>query len=180
MEDNVADAMNRGFFLAPNLIGEGDFDPLLAQAIQNVKDEAEEVEVAAEARKAALARAADARKATAPNPPHPESSAEFRSMVNELVGALGMRYVALIGGATRTGLLADWMGGYSVPAGEHIAKLRLAFELVEILHPRVGDKDAEHWFLTKNPALDNQMPLALIVLRPAASVQERLRAAAAV
>jgi hypothetical protein len=41
-DESVADAMNRGMFLAPELIGEGREDPLLEQARRNVAQEARE------------------------------------------------------------------------------------------------------------------------------------------
>jgi hypothetical protein len=40
--ETVADAMNRGMFLAPELIGEGREDPLLEQARRNVAQQARE------------------------------------------------------------------------------------------------------------------------------------------
>jgi len=48
--DSVADQMNRALFLAPDEIDEDEEDPLLAQAEENVEDEALE-EDAPEARR---------------------------------------------------------------------------------------------------------------------------------
>ena len=42
--ESVADAMNRGMFLAPDLIGEDEEDPLLEQAEENVQDDFERAE----------------------------------------------------------------------------------------------------------------------------------------
>jgi len=42
--ESVADQMNRGLFLAPDLIGEDEDDPLLEQAEENVDAEADEIE----------------------------------------------------------------------------------------------------------------------------------------
>jgi hypothetical protein len=50
--ESVADAMNRGMFLAPDLIGEGDEDPLLEQAEKNAEDDFVRAEERDEERKA--------------------------------------------------------------------------------------------------------------------------------
>ncbi|MBV8423629.1 MAG: hypothetical protein JO349_00445 [Candidatus Eremiobacteraeota bacterium] len=42
--ESVADQMNRGLFLAPDLIGEDEDDPLLEQAEANVEETVEEAE----------------------------------------------------------------------------------------------------------------------------------------
>lgn len=42
--ESVADQMNRGLFLAPDLVGEGEDDPLLEEAEENVEETVEESE----------------------------------------------------------------------------------------------------------------------------------------
>lgn len=175
MGDDVADQINSGYFLAPGLVGEGEIDPLLAQALQNVADEAEDAAAAVEARKAPPLPPLEKPQ---PRALDPGSTPDFRALLVELVRILGRRYVAVIGGATRTGLLADWIHGFAMPTAEHVARLKLAFSLVQTLRKHLDDRAVEQWFLTRNDLLDGQMPIALLVLQPSVSTEERLRSAA--
>lgn len=176
MDDDVATSMTRALFLAPSLIDERELDPLLAQAIQNVEDTAEQATAAAEARKAAANAVAAPRPA--PKKFHPESTSELRSTVIELVRILGRRFVAVIGGAQRTGEVHEWMIGESVPTPEHIARLRLAFHVASTLRKRLDDKAVGQWFFTKNDRLNGQMPISIVCLQSGAETEERLLAAA--
>lgn len=176
MNDDVATSMTRALFLAPSLIDERELDPLLAQAIQNVEDTAEQATVAAEARKAA---------AQAPAPPrpaskgfHPDSTPEFRASAIELVRILGRRFVAVIGGAQKTGEVHEWMIGESMPTPEHVARLRVTFHLVSTLRKRLDEKAVQRWFFTKNDRLDGQMPISIVCLRSGAETEGQLLAAA--
>jgi len=49
--ESVAGQMNRDLYLAPDLIGEGEDDPLLEQAKENVEDDVERNEKRDKARK---------------------------------------------------------------------------------------------------------------------------------
>ena len=49
--ESVADAMNRGLFLAPDLIGEGEDDLLLEQAQENVEEDFDTAEAREQERK---------------------------------------------------------------------------------------------------------------------------------
>ncbi|MGH7661855.1 MAG: hypothetical protein ACRENA_13190 [Vulcanimicrobiaceae bacterium] len=177
MDDDVATSMTRALFLAPSLIDERELDPLLAQAIQNVDDEAAEAAAAVEARKAAAAKPA----AAPPRPAktfHADSTPEFRASVTELVRIVGRRFVAVIGGAMKTGDVHAWMIGESVPTPEHRARLRLAFQVVTKLRKRLDDKAIAEWFFAKNDTLDGQTPISIVCLQSGAATEERLVAAA--
>ena len=178
MEDrSVADAMNSALYLAPELVGDAEVDPLLDQAFQNVEDDAEDYEDAAAARRAP----------PLPPPPtpeprkfDPESTPEFRAMVVELVTVLGRRYVAVLGGAGATGELADWIHGYAMPQQERADRLRLAYKLVQTLRNKpLDDKRVEQWFVARNDALGGRMPIEVLYVQPPASVSDSLMKAAA-
>ena len=177
MEDrSVADAMNSALYLAPELVGEAEVDPLLDQAFQNVDDDVEDIEDAEAARRAPPLP-------PAPEPerrkPDPDSTPEFRAMLVELIRILGRRYVAVLGGAGATGELADWVHGFAMPIPEGIDRLHLAYSVVQTLRKKpIDDKAIEQWFVTKNDALDGQMPIEALFLEPPAKLRDKLTKAA--
>jgi hypothetical protein len=177
MDDDVATSMTRALFLAPSLIDERELDPLLAQALRNVDDAAAEAAAAVEARKAAAAK-------PEPEPSrrqktfHADSTPEFRSSVTELVRILGRRFVAVIGGAQKTGDVHEWMIGERVPTPEHMARLGVAFRVVTKLRKRLDDKAVAQWFFSKNDKLGGQTPISIVCLQSGAAIEGRLLAAA--
>jgi hypothetical protein len=180
MEDSVADQMNSGLFLAPDLVGEYETDPLLAQAMQNVDDTVDEIE-AREAAKT-LTAAHKERKTSYVRPVHeihmPDSEAkELREIVATLVPLLGRRYTAVIGGVDETGAIAGWVRGVGAPSDERLARLRLAYHVAKAL-TSLDEAKARHWFLEPNGRLNNQRPIALVASQPAETVKDQLLSAA--
>lgn len=174
--ESVAGAMNRALFLAPDLIGEDESDPLLQQALKNVEDDAARFQAQEAARAAETQPSAEnLRVATRPL----EADAETRETVLTLVGLLGRKYTSVIGGAPRTGVVAQWVQGSAAPTADRMSRLRLTYRLAQVLRARFDDATVRTWFLTKNQQLGDERPIALLGLQPLSMIEDRLLAAAA-
>jgi hypothetical protein len=175
--ESVADQMNRALYLSPELIGEGEIDPLLVQAFDNVADDAEDYEDAEAAR---IAPPLPPSPVAKQRPFDPQSTPEFRASLVELIRIIGRRSVAVLGGAGSTNELADWVHGFAMPATVGVARLQLAYNLVQTLRKKpMNDQAVEHWFVTRNDVLGDQLPIECLVLSPPDSLRDSLTKAAA-
>jgi hypothetical protein len=81
-------------------------------------------------------------------------------VVAELVGILGKKLTALIGGATDARVVDAWIAGSRLPAQAH-PRLRLALRVAKTLQEHDHASVVGAWFTGLNPKLE-QAPLLLI------------------
>lgn len=121
---------------------------------------------------------------TLPAPPETRPSEEqvfgmaFDQVVGELVECLGGPNVALIGGVSKTSLVADWIRGGRPKSDERAMRLRLALRLARILLSRFSSESVRAWFWGANRRLDDEAPIAVIAQRPLQEIQKDLLGAA--
>lgn len=102
-------------------------------------------------------------------------SSDIRSVVRELVEALGATMVAAIGGVSETRAVKQWMSDRE-PQRPHV--LRFALQLAWIIGEK-GDRNmVRAWFQGLNPHLNDAIPLLLLRERRLTEVQAPLMAAA--
>lgn len=86
-----------------------------------------------------------------------------RSIVRALVAALGPAFVAALAGATSKQHVTQWAEPDGPPPGPQAERrLRLAHKVWCLLVHDRGDEVARSWFLTANPDLGGDSPLAAI------------------
>ena len=102
-------------------------------------------------------------------------ASDIRSVVRELVEALGATMVAAIGGVSETRAVKQWMVDRE-PQRPHV--LRFALQLVWIIGERGDQHMVRAWFQGLNPHLNDAIPLLLLRERRLSDIQAPLMAAA--
>lgn len=83
-------------------------------------------------------------------------------VVTKLRIHLGVRLVAYIGNATSTNSVAEWTSGQRLPARIDADRLRLAFQVAELLGERYSAVTIRSWFEGMNPALGDAAPARIL------------------
>ena len=87
----------------------------------------------------------------------------IRTIVRELVAALGPAFVAALAGATSKQLATQWAEADGPPPGpDAVRRLRLAQRIWSLLVREQGEEGARSWLLRANPDLGGDSPLAAI------------------
>jgi hypothetical protein len=103
---------------------------------------------------------------------------ELPAVVSELVAHLGGPNVAIIGGVSKTSLVAEWMRGGRPKSEDRAMRLRLALRLALIVGSRFSDESVRAWFWGANQRLDDEAPIAVIADLPLRKIQKDLLGAA--
>ncbi|MHB8320142.1 MAG: hypothetical protein ACYDEP_13080 [Acidimicrobiales bacterium] len=101
------------------------------------------------------------------------------AIVTELRSRLGVRLVAFIAGASETRAVHQWASGTRQIRDHEVAdRLRLGYQVTQLLISRDSDKVAQAWFQGLNPKLDDQSPARLLREGKLAEVGPQVLAAA--
>lgn len=85
------------------------------------------------------------------------------AIVAELRQVLGVRLVAYIAGASETRAVHQWAAGSREIRDQEVAdRLRLVYQVTQLLISRDSDKVAQAWFQGLNPKLDDRSPARLL------------------
>jgi hypothetical protein len=103
-------------------------------------------------------------------------SLPIAEVVRRLADLLGATSVAVIGAVHETRAVQQWISGERDPQRAHV--LRFALQLASMISTSASRHMARAWFHGSNPALDDQVPIALLRDRPLETVQAPLMAAA--
>ncbi len=88
---------------------------------------------------------------------------ELPALVKELRGVLGARLVAYIAGVSETRAIHSWAdGARDVRGAETVARLRLTYQLCQLVTARDSSAVAQAWFQGLNPKLDDVSPARLL------------------
>jgi hypothetical protein len=83
-------------------------------------------------------------------------------VVTELRDMLGARLVAYLAGVTETRAVRERAEGIRTPRSPVPERLRLALQVVEMLHARDSAGVVQAWFQGLNPRLDDRSPARLL------------------
>jgi hypothetical protein len=114
-------------------------------------------------------------------PPIPDEQVlgmAFPDVVRELVDVLGAPNVALIGGVSKTSLVADWLKGTRPKSDDRAMRVRLALRLARIVRSRFACESVQAWFWGANRRLDDEAPIAVLSDQPFRDIQRPLLGAA--
>jgi hypothetical protein len=82
------------------------------------------------------------------------------AVVEELVGLLGSRVVAYIGGVSHAKFVDAWAAGHATP--RRTAALRAALEAARILLAAETTRVAQAWFVGANTCLELEAPASVL------------------
>lgn len=83
-------------------------------------------------------------------------------VVAELREVLGARLVAYLAGVTETRAVREWAEGIRTPRSPVPERLRLALQVVEMLHGHDSAGVVQAWFQGLNPRLEDRSPARLL------------------
>ncbi len=83
-------------------------------------------------------------------------------VVAELRDGLGATLVAYLAGVTETRAVREWAEGIRTPRSPVPERLRLALQVVEMLHGRDSAGVVQAWFQGLNPRLEDRSPARLL------------------
>jgi len=103
-------------------------------------------------------------------PPKPDLAAfensirlEPAAIVSELRDRLGVRLVAFLAGVSETRAVHEWASGERrIRQQEVVDRLRLIYQVVELLATRDSDTVIQAWFQGLNPKLEDRSPARLL------------------
>ncbi|MGH9057544.1 MAG: hypothetical protein ACRDYY_17045 [Acidimicrobiales bacterium] len=99
--------------------------------------------------------------------------------VGELRQLLGVRLVAYIAGVSETRAVHQWASGSREIRDHEVAdRVRLVYQVTQLLVSRDSDKVAQAWFQGLNPKLDDHSPARLLREGKLAAVGPQVLAAA--
>ena len=91
---------------------------------------------------------------------------EVASLVRSLQEVLGQRLVAVIAGVSDAKAVGKWARGERTPHPEAEARLRCAFQVVQLLIQRESSETVCAWFVGMNPNLDDRAPALVLADNP--------------
>ena len=103
-------------------------------------------------------------------------SLSMPEVVERLVELLGATAVAAIMGVKETRAVQQWVSGQREPQRPHV--LRFALQLTLMICNLKSRELARAWFHGVNPAIDDQVPIALLRDEPLENIQFILMSAA--
>lgn len=84
------------------------------------------------------------------------------AVVAELRDVLGARLVAYLAGVTETRAVREWAEGTRTPRSPVPERLRLALQVVEMVHGRDSAGVVQAWLQGLNPRLEDRSPARLL------------------
>jgi hypothetical protein len=88
---------------------------------------------------------------------------EPAELVTHLSAHLGARLVAFVAGSTETRAVHEWAAGKRrIRQPEVLERLRLAYQIVQLIGARDDDAVIQAWFQGLNPKLDDRSPARLL------------------
>ena len=91
---------------------------------------------------------------------------ELPSLVRSLQDILGQRMVAVIAGVSDAKAVGKWARGERTPHPENEQRLRVAFQVVQLLLQKESSETVRAWFAGMNPDLDDQAPALMLAKDP--------------
>ncbi|HZQ99937.1 MAG TPA: XRE family transcriptional regulator [Chloroflexota bacterium] len=79
-----------------------------------------------------------------------------------LQAVLGQKLTALLAGTPDPKAVGEWTRGARAPHPGKEARLRVAFQIVELLLQAESERTVRAWFLGMNPYLDDRSPASVI------------------
>jgi hypothetical protein len=83
-------------------------------------------------------------------------------LASRLQAVLGQKLTALLAGTPDPKAVGEWARGGRAPHPGKEARLRLAFQIVELLLQAESERTVRAWFLGMNPYLDDRSPASVI------------------
>lgn len=83
-------------------------------------------------------------------------------LASRLQAVLGQRLTALVAGTPDPKAVGEWARGVRAPHPGKEARLRLAFQVVELLLQAESERTVRAWFLGMNPSLGDRSPASVI------------------
>src|SRR3954454_16395026 len=83
---------------------------------------------------------------------------DIPSLARSLQDVLGQRLVAVIAGVSDARAVGKWARGERTPHPDAEKRLRLAFEVTQLLLQRDSSETVRAWFGGMNPYLDDRAP----------------------
>jgi hypothetical protein len=83
-------------------------------------------------------------------------------LASRLQAVLGQKLTALLAGTPDPKAVGEWARGVRAPHPGKEARLRLAFQIVELLLQAESERTVRAWFLGMNPYLDDRSPASVI------------------
>ena len=93
------------------------------------------------------------------------------ALVRYLQDVLGQRLVALIAGVRDAKAVGKWARGERSPHPEAERRLRLAFQVVELLMHAESAETVRAWWIGMNPDLEDQAPVMVLAEDPTRVLQ---------
>ncbi|MCX6373665.1 MAG: hypothetical protein NTX16_11425 [Actinobacteria bacterium] len=88
---------------------------------------------------------------------------EPAEIVSELRSRLGARLVAYLAGVSETRAVHEWAAGErQIRQSDALDRLRLAYQVVQLIGSRDDDAVIQAWFQGLNPKLDDRSPARLL------------------
>jgi hypothetical protein len=91
---------------------------------------------------------------------------DLPSVVQSLQGVLGQRLVAVIAGVSDAKAVGKWARGERSPHPDAEARLRAAFQIVQLLLQRESSETVRAWFVGMNPDLGDRAPALVLAEDP--------------
>lgn len=91
---------------------------------------------------------------------------DMPALVRSLQEVLGQRMVAVIAGVSDVKAVGKWARGERTPHPETAQRLRVAFQVVQILLQQESAETIRMWFGGMNPDLDDRAPALVLAENP--------------
>ena len=96
---------------------------------------------------------------------------ELPALVRSLQDVLGQRLVAVIAGVSDAKAVGKWARGERTPHPETEKRLRVAFQVTQLLLQRDAAETVRAWFGGMNPDLDDRAPALVLAENPMHVIQ---------
>ena len=96
---------------------------------------------------------------------------EIPTLVRSLQDVLGQRMVAVIAGVSDAKAVGKWARGERTPHPETGQRLRVAFQVVQLLLQKESAETIRAWFGGMNPDLDDRAPALVLAENPLHVIQ---------
>lgn len=96
---------------------------------------------------------------------------ELPPLVRSLQDVLGQRMVAVIAGVSDAKAVGKWARGERAPHPEAERRLRVAFQVVQLLLQKESGETIRAWFTGMNPDLGDRAPALVLAENPLHVIQ---------
>ncbi len=97
--------------------------------------------------------------------------AEISTVAGYLQDVLGQRLAAVVAGVSDAKAVGQWARGERSPHPDAVARLRNAFQVVQLMMSKESSDTVRAWFMGMNPELGDESPAVMIGQDPKAVLQ---------